>query len=496
MAGGSLAVALAAVSSLGWRLFSLPFAPYDLFDWLARELPGWLVTFWVDFMVIVLRGASAGRTAAAAKTGEQALAIAVLVAAGAAIGAAMFFALRFSEEPASLLGAVLGGALGAGIVLIESGLQRLGGPWHVDAIWIVATFLAWGLALGQVHDRWRDLEREAVSAEGTRRLDRRRFLSRVAWLAMAPAAVAATAAALVNRGRSAFGARWSDNHPLPNADAAVQPVPGTRAEITPLDKHYRIDIDTRMPRVDVGQWRLVVGGLVERPIAFTLDDLRSEEPLDQFVTLACISNPLAGDLIGTTRWTGLSLRRLLTYVGVHPDATHLKVRSVDGFFEVVPLDLIRTDPRVMLAYAWDGIPLLAEHGFPLRIYVPDVYGMKQPKWIESVEAVKTWEPGYWVARGWDRDGRMAATSVIDTIKSRTAGGMAHAGSRGISRVDVRVDDGPWIHAQLRDPLSPTTWVLWRAELPPAEGSHTISVRCYDGSGQIQLPPYHTVRTRL
>lgn len=492
VSGASLAAALAAVSYLGWQLLGLPFAPFDLFDRLTRALPGSLVTLWIDSAVAVLRWMHAGSTAAAAKSAEQVMAIVVLCAGGAAIGAVAFVALRASDEPGTLPGAVLGGGLGAGTIVVESGLQRLGMTAHLDEVWVFATFLAWGVALGRLYDHWQRLAGLKPRTPHGQALERRRFLTRVAVLTVVPAAITAIAAAIVGRGRSAIGARWSDAHPLPNADASVQPVPGTRPELTPLEDHYRIDIDTRTPSIRAAEWRLSIGGLVERPIAFTLDDVKNEEPLDQFVTLACISNPLAGDLIGTTRWTGVSLERLLGHVGVHPDATHLKVRSTDGFFEVVALDLVRADPRVMVAYAWDGIPLLPEHGFPLRLYVPDVYGMKQPKWIESIEAVNRWEPGYWVQRGWDRDGRMAATSVIDTVRSSSAGGIAHAGGRRISRVEVSVDGGPWTDAHLRTPLSDTTWVIWRADLPSGEGTRTIAVRAVDGAGDTQLPPFHTV----
>jgi hypothetical protein len=153
---------------------------------------------------------------------------------------------------------------------------------------------------------------------------------------------------------------------------------------------------------------------------------------------------------------------------------------------------------VMLAYAWDGVPLLEEHGFPLRIYIPDLHGMKQPKWIETIEAMDHWEPGYWVVRGWDKVARMKATSVIDTIAvdmtiisadQRTLvpiGGIAHAGARGISKVEVRVDNGPWQAAALRTPLSQTTWVLWRYDWPFQPGKHTFTVRCYDGSNAPQI----------
>src|SRR5207245_8029738 len=121
----------------------------------------------------------------------------------------------------------------------------------------------------------------------------------------------------------------------------MKPVPGTRPEFTPLERHYRIDIDTIPPVVNPQRWRLKVDGLVEKPLTLTLDELQRFEPMHQFITLSCISNPVGGDLIGTTRWTGVSLGSLLSEWGVKPDATHLRIRSADGFFEAVSLDLIR-----------------------------------------------------------------------------------------------------------------------------------------------------------
>jgi DMSO/TMAO reductase YedYZ molybdopterin-dependent catalytic subunit len=189
-------------------------------------------------------------------------------------------------------------------------------------------------------------------------------------------------------------------------------------------------------------------------------------------------------------------------------ATHLKISSVDGFFEVVSLETIENDPRVMLTYAWDGVPLLMEHGYPLRIFIPDVYGMKQPKWIDTIDVIDHWEPGYWVVRGWDREGRMKATAVVDAVGVRTTaldaagrrlasvGGIAHAGARRISRVEVRADDGEWRAARLRDPLSETTWVVWRADLPSEAGDHIVTVRSFEGDGTSQTGPLHSKRGRL
>jgi DMSO/TMAO reductase YedYZ molybdopterin-dependent catalytic subunit len=365
---------------------------------------------------------------------------------------------------------------------------------------VIVAFVAWGTSLGYLHERWRaaGVDAAGVIGDARRREARRRFLIRIAWMAGMPSVVVAGWATTSRRGGASLGARWSDSHALPNASASVVPVAGTRAEFTPIERHYRIDVDTRPPRIDAADWRLKVHGLVDRPLELTLDDLRREEPLHQFITLACISNPPGGDLIGTTRWTGVALASVVAGSRPQPEATHAKLSSADGFFEFVDLAAAARDRRVMLAYAWDDVPLTTEHGFPLRLYVPDVYGMKQPKWIERIELVNRWEPGYWVERGWDRDGRMLATAVVDVAAFDRkglvlAGGIAHAGARGVSRVDVRIDSGEWQEAKLRRPLADTTWVIWRAELSAGPASRECSVRCVDGAGVQQAPPFHRRR---
>ncbi len=504
--GVLLTMSLVGVFYLAWRLAGLPFVAFDLFDWTGRILPGSVVTFGIDSIVGVIRALKLGPTAETAKTAEQTMAIAGLLTIGTIAAAVLFALLRwFRRDQAYLLGIVMGAAVGVPMMLISRSVSQTAttGP-ITSAVWILAVFVIWGAALDWSHRR--------LSAEETAevtRIDRRRFLIQ---LGGATALITVTGAVVGNlvvgrrRREVASRDRWSANHPLPNAAARVKPAPGTRPEYTPLERHYRIDINTTPPVVRENSWRLRINGLVEHPLTFTLGDLRVKyEPLNQFITLACISNPIAGDLIGTTRWTGVSLQRLLPDWRLKPQATHLKITSADGFFEVVPLATIKADERVMLTYAWDGVPLAVEHGFPLRIYIPNHYGMKQPKWIESIEATDHWEPGYWVTRGWDAEARMKATSVIDTVAvdmmiaqadARTLvpiGGIAHAGARGISKVEVQVDGGEWHEAQLRTPLSGLTWVIWRYDWPFREGRHTFTVRCYEGDGAPQVAAENPVR---
>ncbi len=469
----------------------------------------------------VITALQLGELSSAAKAAEQFLAIAGMFVTGVVAGAALFAVLReYEARPRYLPGLILGALVGVPVAVISNAVnQSATADPAISFVWIVAAFLAWGTVLAWTYY---DLRGEAAAPAGqpqalvsVEQLDRRQFLVRLGSATAAITVVGAGLGALVGpRERQTeialdaggdASAPWSASNPLPNANAAVQPAPGTRAEFTPVERHYRIDINTRPPVVNGDEWRLRFTGLVDNPLELTLDDLRNNyEPLHQFVTLACISNRIAGDLIGTQRWTGVSLKRLLEDVGLQANATHLKITAADGFDEVVSLETVNDDERVMLTYAWDGLPLTEPHGFPLRIYIPNRYGMKQPKWIETIEAISQWEEGYWVRRGWDRDAIMRATSVIDTVAVDDPiqrgndtlipiGGIAHAGDRGISRVEVRVDEGEWVEAQLREPMSDTTWVIWRYDWPFDEGDHVFTVRAYEGDGTPQIEAVAGVR---
>ena len=504
-----LTAALIGIFFFAWKAVGLPFVPFDAFDWQTRVLPGRIIAFGIGSMVAAIRVLNLGPTSTTAKTAEQVMAIAEMFITGVVGGFIVFLILRSARRVHGFaVGLALGFVLGLPAVLITlRGSETTSvGPW-AGAVWVLAAFVVWGAVLGQSEQRLIGSEEttSAASDGAVRRIDRRRFLVQLGGTTAVITVAGAVVGKLVEARRrepammaSGERRRWSAAHPLPNANAGVQPAPGTRPEFTPLERHYRIDINTIPPKIDERRWWLKVSGLVENPLALTLGQLQSYEPMHQFITLSCISNPVAGDLIGTQRWTGVSLQRLLPDLRLKPGATHLKLRSADQFFEVVSLEAIKGDPRIMLTYAWDGVPLSREHGFPLRIYIPDVHGMKQPKWIESIEAIDHWEPGYWLKRGWNNVAQMHATSVIDTVgvdmtvigadhrKLVPIGGIAHAGARGISKVEVQVDGGPWERADLRTPLSQLSWVIWRYDWPYQPGRHTFTVRCYEGNGTPQI----------
>jgi DMSO/TMAO reductase YedYZ molybdopterin-dependent catalytic subunit len=277
--------------------------------------------------------------------------------------------------------------------------------------------------------------------------------------------------------------------------ARIEAAAGTRAEITPNADFYRIDINTRPPTVEESTWRLKVEGLVSTPLLLSLDDLRARPSVTQAITLQCISNPIAGDLTSTSLWTGVRFKDLLAEAGMLSAAKEAYIESVDGFYESVEMRDLEDD-RTLLVYAMNGLPLPPDHGFPLRIFIPNRYGMKQPKWIERIELIDHGGEGYWVERGWSATARPQTVSAIDAVvrspedpasPSLPVGGIAYAGGRGISKVEVQVDEGPWAEAVLRTPaLSPLTWVQWRYNWPYAAGRHTFRVRAYDGTGVVQI----------
>jgi len=518
LVGGLITAAETALFFLGGMLFGWPVIPFDLFDWIARVLPGGIVTIGIDTLVRVLStlGLSVRENA---KTAESLMAVGIYLVLGIAAGAA-FFAIQnrrepSSDEPSFWPGVVMGFIVGVPLLLISISMSS-GNINFIGVIWAALLILAWGGVIGWAYGRLRDMSLEPAADDlTTEQIDRRRFLIRLgaatAVITVVGAGVGLAASkrpARENNTISEAGSNDNSGPPntmeggplnpedLPNADDPIKPAPGTRSEYTPVDQHYRTDIDIWPPEIEERTWYVQIKGLVDNPLTLTLENIKSYPAQDIFITLACISNQVGGDLIGTTRWTGTPFKKILEDAKLKPEAKFLRITSEDGFYETVDLETILNDERIMLAYAWDGAPLTAEHGFPVRIYIPDLYGMKQPKWVAEMEVMDHYEPGYWVVRGWDEIAQMKITSVIDTVAKQAKfddngkqlvpiGGIAHAGARRISKVEVKVDDGDWVETQLRKPLSDLTWVIWRYDWPFQSGRHTFYVRATDGNGELQ-----------
>ncbi len=514
LTGVFLTAPLVAILYLVDKWIDLSFPPFDTFDWVARILPGPMVTFGIDLMVDTLMAVGLS-VKDFAKTAEQIMAVMIFLGAGVVVAIVIFALMeRRIWGARTQLGALVGLVIGIPIALITFSIGQSSLDPTINFIWVLIASVLWGTATALVARRLVVPEQVIVSEDGERSVEvlgRRQFLVRMG-VATATLTVAGAGIGRVMAGNEqrrleaeleAMKQRVADSAAagmieLPNEGDPVKPALGTRPEYTQVRDHYKIFIRSQPSIIDGDTYTLPITGSVENPMSFTLDDIRDRyEPKNEFVTLACISNRVGGDLISTTYWTGASLQDILADVKPLPSATHLFIESEDGFFETVALDLIASDPRIMLAYNWDGRPIPFDHGFPLRIWLPDRYGMKQPKWITNIQVVDEYKPGYWVVRDWDEVARMHATAVIDTVaidavveegdqKLIPIGGIAHAGVRGISKVEVRVDeDGMWHEAELRTPLSEATWVIWRYDWPFEEGRHTFEVRTYEGDGTPQ-----------
>lgn len=265
--------------------------------------------------------------------------------------------------------------------------------------------------------------------------------------------------------------------------------------ITPNRDFYRIDTALVLPDVDPATWSLRVDGLVDRPFTLTFDELLALPMEEHVVTLACVSNPVGGSLVGTAVWQGVPLATLLERAGVRPGAEQLVGRSVDGFTVGFPT-AAATDGRVALvAVGMNGEPLPVRNGFPARLVVSGLYGyVSATKWLSSIE-LTTWDAfdAYWIPRGWAREAPVRTQSRIDVPANGadlqpgpvTVAGVAWAPDVGITAVEVQVDDEPWRPADLSEPLADDAWRQWRIEWNATPGMHRLRVRATDGTGATQ-----------
>jgi Oxidoreductase molybdopterin binding domain len=257
--------------------------------------------------------------------------------------------------------------------------------------------------------------------------------------------------------------------------------------------------------------------MVERPLELSYDDLLALPLVESDVTIACVSNEVGGGLVGNARWTGVRLADVLERAGVRPEATQIVGRSVDGFTAGFPTGVALDGRDALVAVGMNGQTLPIEHGFPARLIVPGLYGyVSATKWLSAIE-LTTWEAfdGYWVPRGWSKEGPVKTQSRIDVPRAdrpvsagpTVVAGVAWAPTRGVERIEVSVDDGPWLETELAEALANTSWRQWRLPWDAPSGSHTLRVRATDGTGRTQteqpLPPapdgasgWHTVTVRV
>jgi DMSO/TMAO reductase YedYZ molybdopterin-dependent catalytic subunit len=279
--------------------------------------------------------------------------------------------------------------------------------------------------------------------------------------------------------------------PTNSAFAGIKPV--LVPEITPTDTFYITTKNFIDPTVDGNSWQITFKGMVDNPFTLTLKDVQALPVINRVQTLACISNEVGGDLIGNTKWKGVSFRDLLTRAKPRNSVVDVVVRGADGYTDSFPIE-VAMDNEVVLAYEMNGAPLPQRHGYPARLLVPGIYGMKNCKWITEVELVNNDYKGYWEGQGWSDTAVYQTMSRIDypnsfsiPLKPIYIGGVAFAGNRGIQRVEVSTDHGQtWGDATLRPALGKYTWVQWTFPwIPPKNGEYSLAVRATDGTGAVQ-----------
>jgi len=413
------------------------------------------------------------------------------------------------------------------LVQSRSGIQVV--PLSVIALSLIPTQLAFGFVLSSFfHGRAKRKTLDVSEPSPDKSIDTKDVrYTRGAFLRIL--AASAVALPIIFLGVDKLLSRQNETQELPSTSPNLLPRTGPRpkgfedpnlapllaSEITPTYLFYRIDINPIIPQVDSKSWNLTIKGLVEKPITINYDQIRSMPSVQEYVTLECISNKIGGDLISTALWKGVRLSQLLEKAVIKPNVKYVVFRCADGYDVGVPIEKSQMEGAI-LAYEMNYAPLTAKHGFPVRAIVPGLYGMMNPKWLTEIELVDTVYQGYWQRLGWSNIAQDNAGSSIlipgqaparqrfrtldETVDSSYGGkvpiaGIAFAGTRGISKVEVSTDGGTtWKTAQIKDPLSKYTWVLWTAGyIPPNQENYKIVVRATDKSGKTQTtdmnPPF-------
>ena len=442
-----------------------------------------LAPAWAKELVISLFG-----------TGDKA-ALVVLITLVAAVLAALAGVLEYRRPPFGRFVVVA-----AGLVALAAALTRAGAS-PFDAVPPVLAMVVAALVLTMLVNRLHASRAQGTGASSPDTLDRRRFLVYTG-ASTAVGIVAAIGGQLLSASsRAADAARALFSLPAATVPgpaipaAAAFDIAGLSPLITPNPDFYRIDTALSVPRIDPSKWTLKISGLVETEVQISYADLLALPLMESTTTLACVSNPVGGDLIGNAVWLGYPIRELLARARPTADADMVLSRSEDGWTAGTPIEALTDDRNSILAVGMNGDPLPLEHGYPVRMVVPGLYGyVSATKWVTDLIVTRfDRETAYWTSRGWSEKGPVKLSSRIDVPRGNasvdsgtvTVAGVAWCQHVGISAVEVQVDDGPWNAATLAEAISPDTWRQWRWDWPATSGSHTLRVRATDANGEVQ-----------
>lgn len=342
----------------------------------------------------------------------------------------------------------------------------------------------------------------APAADPSPGVDRRRFFV-LAGIAAASAIVVGVTARAVSMATSSVEAiRGALRLPAPKTTVTVPEgaeldIPGLTPLFTPNKDFYRVDTALTVPTIDPQSWRLVVDGMVDKRVELGFDELVAMGLDEYSITLTCVSNVVGGDLVGNAKWLGVPVRDILRLAGPQSGADMVLSRSVDGYTASTPLSALTDDGLdAILAVAMNGEPLPLEHGFPVRMVVPGLYGyVSATKWLTELKVTTfAQDEAYWTPRGYSEKAPIKFSSRLDTPKISkpvAAGrvplaGVAWAQSVGIERVEVSIDNGEWQVATLSNPVNADTWVQWVLEWDATPGTHYVTVRAVNKKGELQV----------
>jgi len=352
-------------------------------------------------------------------------------------------------------------------------------------------------------DAWSAVPTRITSLAGDdRRFERRKFLQLLIASGVASAVVGAGARIASAAQQAATAARAAIRLPAAASAAPVIPagaelgITDLASYVTPNSEFYRIDTAIQVPAVDPTTWTLKIVGMVENEIEIDFADLLALPLKERIITLTCVSNEVGGNLIGNAVWLGYPIRELLARAKPLAGSDMVLSRSIDGFTAGTPLEVLQdAGTDALLAVGMNGKPLPLEHGFPVRMVVPGLYGyVSATKWVVELK-VTTFaaDEGYWTPRGWTALGPIKLASRIDTPRANypfNAGttmiaGVAWAQHTGISKVEVCIDEGAWVEAKLATVVTVDSWVQWSYEWDASTGPHRLQVRATDNNGTLQ-----------